>query len=106
MNRSIKLTVFHFSYSKRRRSVNERQFIFERFQSSHEKSFFIDEYDSKSAKYVIVQRNNLDKIIVIAKKIEKKRDVVIIEQNEIIRELNETKTIIRFLQNDLTKQQN
>ena len=62
--------------------------------------------------YVVVKKYDLNEIFVIAKRIEKKRNAIIIEQNvviikrdEIIRELNETKTTIRFLQNDLTKQQ-
>ena len=56
--------------------------------------------------YVVVKKNELNEIFVIAKKIEKKRDVVIIERDKIIQKLNETKTIICFLQNDLAKQQN
>ena len=55
--------------------------------------------------YVVVKKNELNEIFVIAKKIEKKRNVVIIERDEIIQKLNETRTIIRFLQNDLAKQQ-
>ena len=57
-------------------------------------------------KYIISQRINLDKLFAFAKKIEKKRNVVVIERNKIIQELNKAKTIIHFLQNDLTKQQN
>ena len=56
--------------------------------------------------YVVAKRNELNEIFVIAKRIEQKRDVVIIERNETIRKLNEAKTIVRFLQNDLAKQQN
>ena len=48
---------------------------------------------------MIVQRNDLNEIIVIVKKIKKKK-------NETIQKLNEVKTMIRFLQNDLAKQQN
>ena len=60
----------------------------------------------KMQNYVIVQKVELNKITDIMKRIKKKRNVVIIERNEIIQKLNEIKTMIRFLQNNLTKQQN
>ena len=47
-------------------------------------------------KYVIAQRNDLDEISVIVRRIEKEKDVVVIERDEAIRELNEAKTIVRF----------
>ena len=49
-------------------------------------------------KYTTVQQNDLHKIFIIVRRIEKKR-------NKVNRKLNEVKTIICFLQNDLTKQQ-
>ena len=63
--------------------------------------------------YVIVQKIELNEIADTVTRIQKKRDVVfverdvlIIEWDETIQELNETTMMIRFLQNDLMKQQN
>ena len=66
----------------------------------------------KMQNYVIAQRVELNEITDIVTKIQKKRnvvvierDVIIIERDEIIQKWNDVKAIIRFLQNNLLKQQ-